>query len=100
MLSQSFSVCVPKPIHGTPHSRYASVRHHRMRVSCLSWKWRECSAVKITERTREERTEALHSQREGGHLEASFVGEGADLGVVRGDGTPANGLLPLAERVL
>jgi len=29
-------------------------------VSRLSWKWRERSAVKITERTREETKEALH----------------------------------------
>jgi len=29
-------------------------------VSCLSWKWRERSSVKITERTYEERTQALH----------------------------------------
>jgi len=31
-----------------------------MAVSCLSWKWRTRSSVKITERTYEERTQALH----------------------------------------
>jgi hypothetical protein len=45
----------------------------------LSWKWKERSAVKITERTREETTKALHRRREGRHLEAAFAGEGADL---------------------
>jgi hypothetical protein len=29
-------------------------------VFCLSWKWRERSSVKITERTYEERAQALH----------------------------------------
>jgi hypothetical protein len=29
-------------------------------VSCLSWNWRERSFVKITERTYEKRTQALH----------------------------------------
>ncbi len=28
-------------------------------LSCLSWKWRERSSVKITERTYEKRTQAL-----------------------------------------
>jgi hypothetical protein len=45
----------------------------------LRWKWKERSAVKITERTREETTKALHRRREGRHLEAAFAGEGADL---------------------
>jgi len=45
----------------------------------LSWKWKERSAVKIAERTREETTKALHRRREGRHLEAAFAGEGADL---------------------
>src|SRR5215469_9738544 len=30
-------------------------------LSCLSWKWRKRSSVKITERTHEEATEALHA---------------------------------------
>src|SRR6202049_4966276 len=34
-------------------------------LSCLSWKWRKRSSVKITERTHEEATEALHAGREG-----------------------------------
>ena len=29
-------------------------------VSCLSWKWRKRSSVKITERTYEKRAQALH----------------------------------------
>jgi len=29
-------------------------------LSCHSWKWRDRSSVKITERTYEERTQALH----------------------------------------
>src|SRR6266568_2797739 len=41
----------------------------------LSWKWKERSAVKITERTREETTKALHRRREGRHLEAALAGE-------------------------
>jgi hypothetical protein len=40
----------------------------------LCWKWRGRSAVKITERTREETTEALHGRRESRHLEATFAG--------------------------
>jgi transposase-like protein len=31
-------------------------------VSCLSWKWRKRSSVKITERTYEEGTEAFHPE--------------------------------------
>jgi DNA invertase Pin-like site-specific DNA recombinase len=30
-------------------------------VSCLSWKWRTRSSVKIAERTYEKRAQALHS---------------------------------------
>jgi transposase, IS5 family len=39
----------------------------------LSWKWRKCSAVKITERTREEDTETLHRRRESGDPEAALA---------------------------
>ena len=42
----------------------------------------ERSAVKITERTREKTTEALHRRREGGHLEAPFAGAGSGLKAV------------------
>ncbi len=48
----------------------------------LSWKWRERSAVKITERTHEEATQALHRRREGRHPEAPFVGRSSGLGIV------------------
>ncbi|MGI8959457.1 MAG: ankyrin repeat domain-containing protein, partial [Bryobacteraceae bacterium] len=41
-------------------------------LSCLSWKWRERSAVKITGRTHEEATEALQRRRESRHSEAAF----------------------------
>ena len=40
----------------------------------LSWKWRGRSAVKITERAREENQEALHSRREGRHLAPASAG--------------------------
>jgi hypothetical protein len=43
--------------------------NRQARVFRLSWKWKERSAVKITERTRE----ALHRRREGRHLEAAFA---------------------------
>jgi len=36
-------------------------QYHRNNLSCLSWKWRKRSSVKITERTHEEATEALHA---------------------------------------
>src|SRR5581483_8305827 len=48
----------------------------------LRWKWRERSAVKITERTREETTEALHRRREGRHPQATFAGTGTGLKAV------------------
>ena len=47
--------------------------------SRLSWKWRVRFTVKITERTREEITKALHPGREGCHPAAAFTGTGADL---------------------
>jgi hypothetical protein len=40
----------------------------------LGWKWKERSAVKITERTREKDKEALHRRRKGRHLEATLAG--------------------------
>jgi hypothetical protein len=52
------------------------------RVSRLSWKWRERSAVKITERTREKATEALHRRREGRYPQAAFAGTGTGLKAV------------------
>ena len=45
----------------------------------LSWKWKERSAVKITERTREKIKKALRRRREDRHFAAAFTGEGADL---------------------
>ena len=44
----------------------ASVRPRRVMVEVfrLSWKWKERSSVKITERTHEEDAEALHTRRE------------------------------------
>jgi exopolysaccharide production protein ExoQ len=51
-------------------------------LSCLSWKWRKRSSVKITERTREEATETLHAGREGRHSQEAFGGRSADLGSV------------------
>src|SRR5271169_3727847 len=65
----------------------AILRHLRIEptpvgLSCLSWKWRKRSSVKITERTHEETTEALHAGREGRHSEEAFGGRSADLGPV------------------
>jgi APA family basic amino acid/polyamine antiporter len=51
-------------------------------VSCLSWKWRKRSSVKITERTYEEGTEAFHRRRKSSHPEAASFGQGARLGAV------------------
>ena len=45
-------------------------------LSCLSWKWRTRSSVKIAERTYEERTEALHRRRESSHPEATPLRQG------------------------
>jgi hypothetical protein len=39
----------------------------QLSLSCLSWKWRKRSSVKITERTHEKAKEALHAGREGRH---------------------------------
>src|SRR5271165_1049866 len=54
----------------------------RARVSCLSWKWRKRSSVKIAERTYEKGTKALHRRGEGGHSEAAPFGQGSGLGLV------------------
>jgi hypothetical protein len=54
-------------------------RREFIRVSRLRWKWRRRSAVKITERTREEDKKALHRRREGRRAQAAFAGTGADL---------------------
>jgi hypothetical protein len=57
-------------------------RLYELDVSCLSWKWRKRSSVKMTERTHEETTEALHAGREGRHSEAAFSGRSANLASV------------------
>jgi len=56
-----------------------SDEHFSVDVFRLSWKWKERSTVKITERTREETTKALHRRREGRRLEAAFAGTGDGL---------------------
>jgi len=56
--------------------------HPLLRVSCLSWKWRRRSSVKIAERTYEEGTEAFHSRRKSSHPEAASCGQSASLGAV------------------
>jgi predicted nucleic acid-binding protein len=53
-----------------------------LHLSCLNWKWRKRSSVKITERTHEKATEALHAGRKSSHFEAAFGGRSADLGSV------------------
>src|SRR5450759_1390221 len=52
----------------------------------LSWKWRKRSSVKITGRTHEEATEALHARREGRQASAGGSGRaGWEIG--GGEGT-------------
>jgi hypothetical protein len=41
-------------------------------LSCLSWKWRKRSSLRITERTHEKATEARHAGREGRHSQEAF----------------------------
>src|SRR5580693_2146040 len=48
-------------------------------LSCLSWKWRKRSSVKITERTYEEGTEAFHRRRKSSHPEAASCGQSAQV---------------------
>ena len=48
-------------------------------MSCLSWRWRKRSSVKITERTHEETTEALHTGKENRHSGKAFGGTISDL---------------------
>jgi hypothetical protein len=43
-----------------PNANLTYLRIDRAILSCLSWKWRERSFVKITERTYEKRAQALH----------------------------------------
>ncbi len=63
-------------------TRFALDRDWKLTLSCLSWKWRERSSVKIAERTYEERTEAFHSRRKSGHPEAASCGQSTRLGAV------------------
>jgi type I restriction-modification system DNA methylase subunit len=51
-------------------------------MSCLSWKWRKRSSVKIAERTYEEGTEAFYSRRKSSHPEAASCGQSTRLGAV------------------
>ena len=62
-----------------PPAAHLRMRNALVDVSCLSWKWRKRSSVKITERTYEEATEALHTGRKSRHSEEAFVGRSADL---------------------
>ena len=65
----------PFPLKGTnlPYDSYTGDTTHRLfEMSCLSWKWRKRSSAKITERTHEETTEALHAGRESRHSEEAF----------------------------
>src|SRR5215472_1245272 len=57
----------------TPHS-FLGLRDHLLDLSCLSWKWRERSSVKITERAHAKRAKALHWGREGCHPKAALAG--------------------------
>ncbi len=54
----------------------------RVALSCLSWKWRKRSSVKIAERTYEEGTEAFHPRRKSSHPEAASCGQSTRLGAV------------------
>ena len=59
------------------------------------------SSVKVSERTDEETTAALHCGSEGRNSGAAFGGRSADLGSVRDElGLQTSGVLPLAEGVL
>jgi hypothetical protein len=51
-------------------------------LSCLSWKWRKRSSVKIAERTYEKGKKTLQRRREGGDSEAAPFGQGSRLGPV------------------
>ncbi len=55
---------------------------YKVTLSCLSWKWRKRSSVKIAERTYEKGTKALHRRGEGGHSEAPPFGQGSGFGPV------------------
>src|SRR6267378_6786222 len=48
-------------------------------VSCLSWKWRRRSSVKIAERTYEKRTHALYRRGESSHSEATPLRQDCSL---------------------
>lgn len=71
----NFSVC-SKGVEGVELLSFNRADHP---MSRLSWKGRKRSSVKITERTHEEATEALHAGREGRYSEAAFGGRSADL---------------------
>ena len=58
------------------------------------------SAVKLTEGTYDKSTKAIHRRTEGRHSEAAFGGQGAGLEALRRAGAAADGVLPLAERIL
>ena len=53
---------LPRPAQPQPEvtSVVEGLRHIAEFVSCLSWKWRKRSSVKIAERTYEKRAQALH----------------------------------------
>src|ERR1700693_5215762 len=57
-------ICAASHLHilgiGESHDRFM-LSQPAAQLSCLSWKWRKRSSVKITERTHEEATEALHA---------------------------------------
>jgi CRISPR-associated endonuclease Cas1 len=63
-------------------AKEAATHRKHAQVSCLSWKWRKRSSVKITERTYEEGTEAFHRRRKSSHPEAASCGQSARLGAV------------------
>src|ERR1700685_2771141 len=68
--------------HQSAVERFGFVRmmQSSLLLSCLSWKWRKRSSVKITERTYEEGTEALHPRRKSSHPETASCGQSAGLG--------------------
>jgi mannose-6-phosphate isomerase-like protein (cupin superfamily) len=66
--------CVFLPARKAHAFKIASPEIRMLVMSCLSWNWRGRSSVKITERTHEKRTKALHRRREGCHPEAALVG--------------------------
>ena len=78
----AFARNVPEKVVDRFAARMRTTEEDIVLLSCLSWKWRKRSSVKITERTYEEGTEAFHSRRKSSHPEAASCGQSTRLGAV------------------